>query len=108
MFHRASLRRLAVAATVLVLALPTRVFAQTGTITGKVTDVATKQPIAEARVVLPGTAFQTQTTKDGEFRFTNVRPGSITVGAFRLGFKAVSDTVRVVAGRLRLQPSLHG
>lgn len=99
MFHRASLRRLALAATVLVLALPTRVFAQTGTITGKVTDVATKQPIAEARVVLPGTAFQTQTTKDGEFRFTNVRPGPITVGAFRLGFKAVSDTVRVVAGQ---------
>jgi TonB-linked SusC/RagA family outer membrane protein len=99
MSHRASIRRLALAATVLVLALPTRVFAQTGTITGKVTDAATKQPIAEARIVLPGTAFATQTTKDGEFRFTNVRPGPIVVGAFRLGFKAVSDTVRVVANQ---------
>jgi TonB-linked SusC/RagA family outer membrane protein len=99
MFNRASIRRLALAATVLVLALPTRVFAQTGTITGTVTDVATKQPIAEARVVLPGTAFETQTSKSGEFRFTNVRPGPITIGAFRLGFKAVSDTVRVVAGQ---------
>ena len=99
MFHRASIRRLALAATFVVLALPTRVFAQTGTITGKVTDVATKQPIAEARVVLPGTAFATQTSKDGEFRFTNVRPGPITVGAFRLGFKSVSDTVRVVANQ---------
>ncbi len=99
MFHRASIRRLALAATFVVLALPTRVFAQTGTITGKVTDVATKQPIAEARIVLPGTAFATQTSKDGEFRFTNVRSGPIVVGAFRLGYKAVSDTVRVVANQ---------
>lgn len=111
MFHRARIRRLALAAATLLLVLPTRVFAQTGTITGTVTDAATKQPIAEARVVLPGTAFETQTSQTGEFRFTNVRSGPITIGAFRLGFKAVSDTIRVIAGQtvtvnLRMNASL--
>jgi TonB-linked SusC/RagA family outer membrane protein len=95
------LKRKGVAVLIAIVAMtaPSVVLAQTGTIVGTITDVATKQPIAEARVVLPGTAFETQTTKAGEFRFANVRPGAIVVGVFRLGFKAVSDTVSVVAGQ---------
>jgi hypothetical protein len=46
-----------------------------------------------------GTTLETVTGKDGEFRFATVRAGSQVVGAFRLGFKATSDTIRIVAGQ---------
>lgn len=100
MFHRAIIRRLAVIAAVLLVALPSRaLLAQTGTISGKVTDAATALPVADARVVLAGTTFEAQTNKDGDFRLTNVKPGRTGVSVFRLGYKASRDSVMVVAGQ---------
>ena len=100
MSHRASLLRLAQLVAVLLLVLPSRaLFAQTGTITGKVTDAATSQAIADARVIVRGTTLEALTNRDGEFRLVAVRAGSTVVGVFRLGYKATSDTVRVAAGQ---------
>ena len=100
MSHRASLLRLAQLVAVLLLVLPSRaLFAQTGTITGKVTDAATSQAIADARVIVRGTTLEALTNRDGEFRLVAVRAGSIVVGVFRLGYKATTDTVRVTAGQ---------
>lgn len=100
MFHRAIIRRLAVIAAVLLVALPSRaLFAQTGTISGKVTDAATALPVADARVVIAGTTFEAQTNKDGDYRLTNVKPGRTGVSVFRLGYKASRDSVMVVAGQ---------
>lgn len=99
MFHRAIFRRLAVVVTVLLTAVPARALvAQTGTIVGKVTDAATALPVADARVVISGTAFEAQTNKDGDYRLTNVKPGVTGISVFRLGYKASQDTVRVAAG----------
>ena len=72
--------------------------AQTGTIVGKVIDASTKQPIANARLVLSGGAAETQSNEAGDFRLANVRPGSVIVAMFRLGYKTMADTVTVVAG----------
>jgi TonB-linked SusC/RagA family outer membrane protein len=92
--------RLAQLVAVLLLVLPSRaLFAQTGTITGKVTDAATSQAIADARVIVRGTTLEALTNRDGEFRLVNVRAGSAVVGVVRLGFKATTDTVRVTAGQ---------
>jgi TonB-dependent SusC/RagA subfamily outer membrane receptor len=92
--------RLAQLVAVLLLVLPSRaLFAQTGTITGKVTDAATSQGIADARVIVRGTTLEALTNRDGEFRLVAVRAGSAVVGVFRLGFKATTDTVRVTAGQ---------
>jgi TonB-linked SusC/RagA family outer membrane protein len=100
MFHRAIIRRLAVIAAVLLVAVPSRaLLAQTGTISGKVTDAATALPIADARVVIAGTTFEAQTNKDGDYRLTTVRPGRAGVSVFRLGYKAARDSVVVVAGQ---------
>ena len=100
MFHRAIVRRLAVIAAVLLVAVPSRaLFAQTGTISGRVTDAATAQPIADARVVIAGTTFEAQTSRDGEYRLINVKPGRAGVSVFRLGYKASRDSVMVVAGQ---------
>ncbi len=85
-------------ATALLVLLPGAAMAQTGIIVGKVTDVATKQPIAEARIVLSAGTAVTQTNQDGEYRLVNVRPGSVIVAAFRLGYKTKADTVRVASG----------
>ncbi len=73
--------------------------AQTGSITGRLTDRTTRQPIAEAQVVVPGTALVTQSTATGDYRLANVPAGRVTVSVFRLGYKALSDTVRLIAGQ---------
>lgn len=100
MSHRAKVSRLAAVAASLLFALPAAgLQAQTGTISGKVTDAATKAPLADVRVVISGTAFETQTNREGEYRLLNVRPGVTGVSAFRIGYKAKQDTVRVVAGQ---------
>jgi TonB-linked SusC/RagA family outer membrane protein len=99
MLARALSRRWVLPVAVLMLALPTALFGQTGTIVGKATDRTTRQPLAGARVVIPGTTLETQTNKDGEYRVTNVQPGRTSVGVLRLGYKAASDTIRVVAGQ---------
>jgi TonB-linked SusC/RagA family outer membrane protein len=92
--------RLAQLVAVLLLVLPSRaLFAQTGIITGKVTDAASSQAISDARVIVRGTTLEALTNRDGEFRLVGVRAGSAVVGVFRLGYKATSDTVRVVAGQ---------
>lgn len=100
MSHRAKVSRLAAVAASLLFALPAAgLQAQTGTISGKVTDAATKAPLADVRVVISGTAFETQTNREGEYRLLNVRPGVTGVSAFRIGYKAKQDTIRVVAGQ---------
>jgi TonB-linked SusC/RagA family outer membrane protein len=92
-------RLLAIAATLLALCPFGAVMAQTGTIVGKVIDAATKQPVADARLVLPGGIAETQTNASGDYRLANVRAGSIVVAMFRFGYKTKADTVTVVSGQ---------
>lgn len=99
MLVRMLTRRWALSIAVLLMALPTTLLAQAGTIAGKVVDRATRQPLAGARIVIPGTALETQTNRDGEYRVTNLQAGRTSVGVLRLGYKGMSDTVRVVAGQ---------
>jgi TonB-linked SusC/RagA family outer membrane protein len=99
MFDRPQLRGWVLPVAFLIVALPSALIAQTGTIVGKVIDRATRQPIVEARIAVPGTALETQTNRDGDYRLVNVRPGRMTVGVLKLGYKATSDTVRVLAGQ---------
>ena len=91
-------RLLSLAVGVLALSPFSAALAQTGTIVGKVTDAATKLPISDVRVVLSGAAAETQTNKDGDFRLLNVRPGTVIVAAYRLGYKTKSDTITVTTG----------
>lgn len=93
-----SLRWLLLAA-VLSLTVPSALLAQTGSVTGKITDRGTLQPIADAQVIVTGTALVTQSNRDGEYRLSNVPAGRVQIGVFRLGFKSVSDTVRLLAGQ---------
>jgi outer membrane receptor protein involved in Fe transport len=62
-------------------------FAQSGTVTGKVTK-ADGSPLAYANVVLVGTTMGAMSMADGKFTIQAVPPGTYTVRAMMMGYKA--------------------
>jgi TonB-linked SusC/RagA family outer membrane protein len=95
----------------LLLAISARAsYAQSGVVTGKVTDES-GAPIPSVRIVVVGTTLDIQTPASGEFRITGVPSGRVLVRAFKLGFKSIIDTVSLtpggtVAANFRLAESL--
>jgi TonB-dependent starch-binding outer membrane protein SusC len=69
------------------------------TITGRVTDQATGQPIVGARVTLEGTVRSTTTGDDGRFTLSNVAVGPIQVTAAAIGHKTLASKVTTLAGQ---------
>jgi TonB-linked SusC/RagA family outer membrane protein len=89
--------RLLVAA-VAAAVVPTLAAAQTGTITGVVTNSTNAQPVASATVNVMGTALRAVTGENGQYRITGVPAGTHSVTASRLGFSTRTVTVTVAAG----------
>src|SRR5262245_33023742 len=81
-------------ATVLSLLMATAAaaVAQTGTLTGTVTDKATKQPIDAVVIQLKGTNLAARTRPNGQYTVLGVPPGVYTVVAKRLGYGEVEAT----------------
>ncbi|MGE5727220.1 MAG: SusC/RagA family TonB-linked outer membrane protein [Gemmatimonas sp.] len=77
--------------------LPTTALAQQGTITGKVTDQATNNPVPSAQVFIVGTTRGALTTEQGTYTLRGVAPGTITLRATRIGYKAATQSVTVPA-----------
>lgn len=78
-------------------------YAQTGTITGSVTEAGTGQPVNGARVQAVtssgSTAAATLSRNDGTYRLTGLAAGTYTVRAIRIGFApAQVPNVSVTAG----------
>lgn len=73
--------------------------ANSATITGRVVDRSTQQPVAGATVRIIGTSRAAQTSEQGVYRLTNAPAGSVTVQAIRLGYAASSRPVTVVAAQ---------
>lgn len=74
--------------------------AQTGTVTGTVTESRANQPVPGARVqALSATSVvaATQSRDDGTFRLT-LAPGSYTIVVNRIGYRPGNTTVTVTAG----------
>ncbi|MBX6330319.1 MAG: SusC/RagA family TonB-linked outer membrane protein [Gemmatimonadaceae bacterium] len=97
-----SIRRLFVlAAAAIALQRPGGLEAQqreTGTISGRVTDQATQQPLAGAQVLLTGTTRGTITNDRGEYRLADVPAGSVQIRVLRIGYAGATRTVAVTAG----------
>jgi TonB-linked SusC/RagA family outer membrane protein len=74
---------------------PALAFAQGGTITGHVTDAATKAPIPSVQVTIVGTHRGAVTDAQGEYRIGSVQPGTVHVRAQRIGFDAVDKSVTI-------------
>ena len=77
---------------------PSFVAAQTGTISGKVTDEAGGAPLEAARIVLTGTTRIETTNREGIYTFRAVAPGSYQVRALRVGYRPATDSVTVADG----------
>ncbi len=95
-----SLRRLLLGVALTLFALPAA--AQTGTISGRVTEAGTGRAIANADVrAVSGVSsvFGAHADENGVFRIVNVPPGTYTVEARHLGHKATGvSSVNVGAG----------
>jgi TonB-linked SusC/RagA family outer membrane protein len=83
---------------VLALAAPLAASAQSGTVTGRVTDRTTGTPIPDAQVLIVGTQRGTRTDDAGQYRLVNIPQGTQRVRALRLGYEAGVSTVTVPAG----------
>ena len=83
---------------ILALAAPSFVAAQTGSISGKVTDESGGAPLEAARIVLTGTTRIETTNRDGIYTFRAVAPGSYQVRALRVGYRPATDSVTVADG----------
>lgn len=67
----------------------------TGTITGRVVDAATQQPVSDVNVIVEGTRRGAVSAADGTFAIVGVPAGSQTVRARRIGFSAPVQIVVV-------------
>ncbi|UCD37605.1 MAG: TonB-dependent receptor [Fidelibacterota bacterium] len=78
--------------------VPFLLWAQTGTIIGTVTEVASGDPLAGANVVVEGTTFGAAADFDGNFTIANVPEGNYTVTASVIGFVPASLMASLTAG----------
>lgn len=83
----------------LLLAAAPPAFAQTGSITGTVTQEGTGQPLSGALVELEGTNHQALSQANGRFLMLNVPAGSYTLTVQVLGHATFREQVTVAAGQ---------
>ncbi|MEM6336172.1 MAG: carboxypeptidase-like regulatory domain-containing protein, partial [Bacteroidota bacterium] len=81
---RALARRLLTAALFVLLAVPA--WAQTGKISGRVTDAQTGDALPGVNVIIEGTTQGAGTDLDGYYTILNVRPGTYTLDASFIGY----------------------
>ena len=96
-----ALRRIAfplIALALVSLSAVDELHAQTGTLTGRVTDAADGSPLGGVQIRLVGTVQGAVTRDDGTYR-VQVAPGSYTVRAIRIGYGTTTDSVVIDAGQ---------
>lgn len=72
--------------------------AQTGSVSGRVVEVQTGAPVADAQVLVVGTSRGTLTSADGTYRISDLLPGEYEVQVHSIGYRAVSNTAVVTDG----------
>ena len=78
--------------------LPLFVLAQSGSITGQVTDAETGDALIGANVVVDGTNWGAATDSDGNFVVANVGAGEYTLTATVIGYESATGSASVTAG----------
>lgn len=81
----------------LMFAVPLGVQAQTGTISGRVFDTGTLQPVSGVVVMVDG--FSVLSGSEGRFSLANLPPATYTVRTSMLGYAEWSASVTVTAGQ---------
>ncbi len=79
----------------IVLFLPLSVLAQTGTISGTITDAATGETLPGASVLVTETASGASTDLNGEYTISNLAYGTYTLRVTYVGYQTVTRSVEV-------------
>lgn len=74
-------------------------FAQKGTISGKIINQQTQEPIAESHVFIPNTTFQTYSDSLGNFSISGIPVGPWELFAAKSGFENSSKNLQVSQSR---------
>src|SRR5262245_58535442 len=69
------------------------------TITGRITDQGSQQPIQDARVLVLGTSLVVLSGQDGRYTLRNVPVGTAEVQVIRVGFQPAKRSVRTIDGQ---------
>jgi len=85
------------ATLVIMLFIPFALFAQNGTITGKITDAKSGDALMGANVAIEGTTLGAATIMNGTFEIKNVPPGTYNLKVTYMGYKSVVAEVQVTA-----------
>ena len=87
--HQGSWRRFLAAGVIAGIALvaPRMAWAQTGKISGTVTDAQSGQPIEGVQIRVAGTGYGAATQANGRYFIISVPPGTYTVQARRIGHR---------------------
>ena len=81
----------------LLLGLSSPVMGQQATVTGRVTDAQSGQPIPSAQVSVTGTSLGGLTNTDGRYVIRGLTPGTATVRVVRIGYSEAQQEVNLTA-----------
>lgn len=84
----------------LLLLLPfLNLVAQTGKLSGKVTDLTTGEPLIGANIIVVGTSLGAATDVNGEYSVSNLSPGVYEIKSSYIGYQTITQVgVRISAG----------
>jgi iron complex outermembrane receptor protein len=90
------------------LSLVQPAFAQTGTtVSGKITQADSSQPLAGALVVIDELRLETRAGEDGSYRFENVPPGEYHIGVRAEGYSTRRTEVTVASAPVTLDLAIE-
>jgi len=72
------------------LSIPSTTIAQTGTLSGSVTDAKTGEPLAGATVIFEGTSIGDATDENGRYLIENIPPRTYNLIASFVGYKSIT------------------
>jgi len=82
-------------------------FAQTSSLSGSITDKATKSPLPGASILIRGTTKGTTSRPNGTYSLSGLQPGRITLVVTYMGYRTVERTVELVEGNNVLDIALE-
>lgn len=78
----------------------TFVFAQNGTIKGKILDANNKEPLIGAAAMIEGTSIGSASDFDGNYSISNLKPGKYTITSSYISYKPIAkENIIVEAGK---------
>ncbi|WP_409029589.1 carboxypeptidase-like regulatory domain-containing protein [Gracilimonas sediminicola] len=92
--------------TVFALLLSASAFAQSGTLTGQVTDAETGEPLIGATVYIESLNKGAQSNIDGNYTISGIDAGTYTVSYRYVGYETVSRSVEIGSGTVTLDIQL--